>query len=88
MRIGGREVNSFVELSKYGSKRILAIYPIPDGGGHGFSFAEGDSGSVDIWGINSPRGQRIAEAYEYGLLPTDNRDKLNRVLRGDELACD
>ena len=88
MRIGGREVNSFVELSKFGSNRILAIYPIPENSGHGFSFAEGDSGSVDIWGIESKRGQRIAEAYEYGLLPTNDRDKLNRVLRGDELVCD
>ena len=88
MRIGGREVHAFAELSKYGSNRIIALYPIPDDSGHGFAFAEGDSGSLDVWGIESARGQRIAEAYEYGLLPTNDRDKLNRVLRGDELACD
>ena len=84
VEIGGREIVAFGELSKYGSNRILAIYPIPLDSGQGWSWAGDSRASLDVWGVESSRGQRIADAYESGELPCNDRDTINRILRPDE----
>lgn len=90
LELSGRKVVAFVEQSEYGSNRILAIQPIPADGAKGFAFSEND-GCIDVWGIESDRGKRIAEAYGDGRLPTNDVDELNRILRPDEFteqSCD
>lgn len=84
VEVGGREVGAFAELSKCRSNRILAVYPIPVDGGEGWTFSGDSEGSLHVWGVQSDRGKRIAEAYQSGELPCDDRDKINRVLRPDE----
>jgi hypothetical protein len=79
MEIGGRTVVAFAELTGSDSDRILAVYPIPADGGQGWSFRN-DTGSVHIWGLESNRGKRIADAYESGKLPTNDRDSVNEIL--------
>jgi hypothetical protein len=88
VEIGGREVGAFAELCKYGSNRILAVYPIPLDGAEGWAWAGDSEGSLDVWGVQSERGQRIAEAYQTGKLPCNDRDKINRVLRPDKYDSD
>lgn len=82
--IGNREVGAFAELTKYGSNRILAIYPIAVDGAEGWAWSTNHSGALDVWGVQSERGQRIAKAYQTGKLPCDDRDKINRILRPDK----
>jgi hypothetical protein len=88
VEIGGREIVAFGELSKYGSNRILGIYPIAIESGQGWAWPPGDEygGSIDVWGVGSDRGERIAAAYETGELPCDDRDKINRILRPDKFS--
>jgi hypothetical protein len=84
VKIGNREIVAFGELSKYGSNRILAIYPIAADSSQGWSWAGDSEGSLNVWGVESDRGQRIAEAYQTGKLPSQDRDEVNRVLRPEE----
>lgn len=84
IEIGGREVVAFAELSEKKPNRTTALYPIPLDGGHGWTFGEANTGTIEIWGVKSDRGKRIADAYERGDLPSQDTDELNRVLRPDE----
>jgi hypothetical protein len=81
----GRTIVAFAELSKYGSNRTLSLTPIATDGSDGYAF-NGDTGTVNVWGIDTERGQRIADAYESGDLPTNDRDKLNQVLNPSDEA--
>ncbi len=83
VEIGGRDVVAFAELTEYGSNWINALYPIPIDGRSGWCWSSGDASCLEVWGVGSERGQRIADAYRTGELPSNNVDELNRVLRPD-----
>jgi hypothetical protein len=84
VRIGGRDVVAFIEHTEMSSNWINGVTPIPADSGHGMCFSQLNEGCIDVWGVGSRRGKRIAAAYRAGELPVNDERKMNQILRPDE----